>query len=431
MNEDEHVPVVVWVLLGTLMAPLALMPGLAFVMAILATMFANPMLSGFVSATVASAFILGIVRSINRRDDPRHNRRRAIIQRQTNVRLRTGSNLFMITLAFGFVVLFDVRSTRAEPGENATSESVQPRFVREWGREGTEPGEFHFPIGIAINGADEVFVSDFYNGRVQKFSTEGKLLAVIPVLPNPGGIALNKSGDIFLAHFAEKKRAERTADGISVYSPTGTLLRQWGRTGNNDGEFDCPGGLAIASNGTLYVADQTNRRVQRFDEQGKFLGKWGEYGMKEGQFGGNVSILSRVGGPQFVAFDRQGNLYTTEGSVGRVQKFTADGRFLAAWGDNQDKPGSFGGVFTGFKDRKATLQGPVAIIVDRDDRIWVSAVSGRIQQFTSDGKFLRGFGSQGDQPGQFFAPHGLAFDSRGDLYVVDAFNHRIQRFAVR
>jgi acetyl esterase/lipase/DNA-binding beta-propeller fold protein YncE len=306
----------------------------------------------------------------------------------------------------------------------------EPRFLAQWGSEGSEPGEFHFPIGIAINAADEIFVSDFYNDRVQKFSTEGKLLGVIPVSPTPGGIAIGNSGEIYLSHFAEKKREERTTDRISVYDSTGKLLREWGRTGSEDGEFDCPGGMAISRDGRVYVADQTNRRVQVFDPQGKLLFKWGEYGTKEGQFGGNVSIRSRVGGPQFLAFDRQGNVYTTEGSVGRVQTFTAEGRFLRAWGNNEDKPGGFGGVFTGFKDRKATLQGPVSICLDRHDRIWVSAVSGRIQQFTNEGTYLRGFGTSGTEPGQFYAPHGLAFDSRGHLYIVDAFNHRVQKFAV-
>src|SRR4051812_563475 len=64
-----------------------------------------------------------------------------------------------------------------------------PRFVLEWGRHGSENGEFNFPIGIAINRADEIFVTDFYNARVQKFSADGKFLAAFPVSPFPGGIA--------------------------------------------------------------------------------------------------------------------------------------------------------------------------------------------------------------------------------------------------
>src|SRR3954469_2794910 len=93
----------------------------------------------------------------------------------------------------------------------------RPRFLLEWGRKGTNNGEFDFPIGIAINRADEVFVTDFYNSRVQKFSRDGKLLAVIATLPSPGGIAVSRSGDLYLAHFAEKRRAERKTDQVSVY----------------------------------------------------------------------------------------------------------------------------------------------------------------------------------------------------------------------
>ena len=211
-------------------------------------------------------------------------------------------------------------------GAAAAEPDQSIRFLTEWGAKGKKPGEFHFPIGIAISPADEILVTDFYNDRVQQFSPEGKLLSVLPVLPNPGGIAVAQSGEIYLTHFAEKKRAERTNDRISVYNPSGKLLRQWGRTGKGDGEFDCPGGIALAPDGGVYVADQTNRRVQVFDAQGKFLFKWGEHGSKPGQFGGKVSILSRVGGPQFVARDADGNIFTTEGSECRVQKFKPDGQ---------------------------------------------------------------------------------------------------------
>ncbi|MBM4072126.1 MAG: hypothetical protein FJ271_24845 [Planctomycetes bacterium] len=303
------------------------------------------------------------------------------------------------------------------------------RFVREWGKEGTQPGEFHFPIGIAVAPGGEVLVTDHYNNRVQKFSPDGKLLAVFKVLPNPGGIAVAPSGEFYVGHFpAARLSKEKYPDRISVYSSDGKLLFQWGKSGAGPGEFDFLGGIAC-SNDKVYVADQTNRRVQVFDRKGKYLFQWGEYGSKPGQFGGNSSRRSRVGGPQFVALDSKGNVYTTEGSMGRVQKFTSEGKFLAAWGDNADQSGSFGGAFAGFK---ANLQGPIGICIDEHDRLWISAVSGRVQHFTSDGKYLRGISNkQGNLPGQFLAPHGLAVDGKGHLYVVDAYNHRVQKFAVK
>ena len=211
-----------------------------------------------------------------------------------------------------------------------------------------------------------------------------------------------------------------------MYSSGGKLLREWGKSGTGDGEFNWPGGIAISRTGRVYVADQTNRRVQVFDREGKFLSKWGEYGMQPGQFGGNTSEKSRVGGPQFVAIDAEGNIFTTEASVGRVQKFTAGGKFLLAWGDTEDKPGSFGRKFQG-----TNLQGPIGICLDKQGHVWVSAAGGRVQQFTESGKYLRGIGEQpGSKPGEFLAPHGIAINSRGHLFVVDAYNHRIQKFDV-
>jgi DNA-binding beta-propeller fold protein YncE len=328
----------------------------------------------------------------------------------------------------------------AAPGAFAADEPKPEivRFVSTWGKQGTAPGEFDFPIGIAINAVDEVFVTDHYNDRVQKFDADGKLLRVFPVLPRPGGIAVDKEGNIYLGHFPRGAgRADAKApnpenpDRLSVYSADGTYLRQWGKKGTGDGEFSWVGGLAFSPQGEIFVADQNNRRVQVFDLSGKFLRKWGERGDNPGQFGGTTSHpKSRTAGPDFVALDSAGNAYTTESFVGRVQKFTPQGEFLLLWGGKEDKPGSFGGVFTGMEGVKSSLAGPVAICVDSHDRIWVSAVCGRVQLFSSKGEYLGGFGAQGTGNGQFFAPHGIAVNHRGQLYVVDAYNHRVQKFEV-
>jgi tripartite motif-containing protein 71 len=306
-------------------------------------------------------------------------------------------------------------------------------FVKAWGQQGTRPGDFHFPIGIAINAADEVFITDHLNNRIQKFDNNGKLLGHFAVLPNPGGIALDRSGNLYLTHIlASGKSKDRTADHVSVYRPDGRLLRQWGESGSGPGQFNCPGGIAVARDGRVYVADQTNHRIQVFDSTGKFLLQWGEYGNKPGQFGGKSSRNSRTGGPQFVAFDAAGHLWTTEGANCRIQQFTPAGKPLLAWGRAEDRPGGFGGYFTGFKTiTPKSLVGPIALCFDRDDHLWISAVSGRVQQFTKEGKYLRGLvAEQGCKPGQFYAPHGVALDSAGCLYVVDAYNHRIQKFEV-
>ena len=77
------------------------------------------------------------------------------------------------------------------------------------------------------------------------------------------------------------------------------------------------------------------------------------------------------------------------------------------------------------------MGGPIALCVDRQDRVWVSATNtNRVQQFTNAGKYLRGVGGEGTEPGHFDLPHGLVLDSRDGLYVADTMNTRIQKFAV-
>ncbi len=326
------------------------------------------------------------------------------------------------------VALFGLLSASALAGLGAgpAVSKKAPRFVLAWGKKGDKPGEFYSPIGIAINDRDEVFVTDLNNARLQKFSADGKYLGGFD-LPldgfkrkssQAGGIALD-GGLVYLSYMAQHK--------VEVYTEAGKLVSTWGRRGKGDGELLQPGGILVARDGTVFVADQGNHRVQRFTKEGKFLGKWGEHGSRPGQFGAPEPAGSRFAGPHFLAQDGRGRLYTTEGVLGRVQQLSPDGKPLRAWGDKGDQPGGFGALKTPYA--RHTF-GPIAVMVDRHDRVWVSSLNDRVQAFTPEGRFLFGLGGTGKGPGQFARPHGMAVDSKGFLYVADAGNQRIQKFEV-
>jgi DNA-binding beta-propeller fold protein YncE len=303
-----------------------------------------------------------------------------------------------------------------EPGASPPSS----RVVLSWGANGHGDGEFDIPIAIAVSHNDEVLVTDFRQtnaeakSRVQRFDQEGRFLATFETDPMPGGLALDKDGLIYLSHMMKHK--------VAVYDPAGKLIREFGKQGTAPGEFDQPGGIAFGPDGSVYVADQVNHRVQRLSPQGEPISAWGKFGAATGEFGGTTSPRGRGGGPHFLAFNSQGDVFTTEAALGRVQKFDADGKFLLAWGDNEVAPGHFGG--------HDYMPGPLAIAVDHNDQIWVTSTNHYVHQFAPDGSFVRRLGGKGTEPGQFQLPHGLAFDSKHHLYVADARNSRIQKLAV-
>ena len=172
-----------------------------------------------------------------------------------------------------------------------------------------------------------------------------------------------------------------------------------------DGEFAYPEGLAVGSDGTLYVADSGNSRIQEFDSSGVFLAKFGSIGSGDGE----------LSGPYGVGLDAAGNIYVVERWNNRIQKFTGAGVFVTTWG-------SFGSGDGQFDE-------PQGLAVSADGHVYVADTNNhRIQKFTGDGTWLSSWGTQGSAPGEFQGPRYVALDSEGSVYVSDNGNNRIQKF---
>jgi tripartite motif-containing protein 71 len=89
------------------------------------------------------------------------------------------------------------------------------------------------------------------------------------------------------------------------------FIIKWGSKGEGDGQFFSPGAVAVDSSDNVYVADELNHRIQKFDSAGTFITKWGSQGAGDGQFTH----------PQEAALDSSGNVYVADGSNNRIQKF--------------------------------------------------------------------------------------------------------------
>ena len=240
-------------------------------------------------------------------------------------------------------------------------------------------------------------------------------------------------------------------DHILKLAPDGSFLLRFGTHGLDDGQFNVPSGIAVGSNGNVYVADLYNHRVQKFDSNGSFISEFGSFGHDDGQLDtpykvavdndSNVYVICRNGviqkftssggfilkfgslgkeegqldGPSSIAIDNNGDLYIVDTNNDRVQKFTSNGNFILEFGILGSEKGQF--------------DHPIGIAIDDKGSILVSdAANHRIQKFTPNGTFISAFGTYGSDEGQFYFPRHIAIGKSGDLYVADQRNNRIQKF---
>jgi len=189
----------------------------------------------------------------------------------------------------------------------------------------------------------------------------------------------------------------------------------FGSGGSEAGQLNAPRSLGVAPDGSIYVADSRNNRIQHFSADGQLLNAWGTFADIAKTPDAPIGTFNE---PWGVAVGPDGAVYVTDTWNHRVQKFSADGKSLTMWG-------TYGG-----NDQTTTLWGPRGIAVDAEGRVYVADTGNkRVLIFDSNGNFLAQFGSEGLQPGQFDEPVGLAIDSQGNLYVADTWNQRVQVFS--
>src|SRR5215472_4094651 len=156
-------------------------------------------------------------------------------------------------------------------------------------------GMFVFPHGIAVDKDGNVYVADAdgKNGKghiVVKFSPDGKVLMTLgkPGMPGdapgyfyrPSAVAVAPDGTIFVA---DGQGGDSNARVVKL-APDGEIIKTWGKKGSAPGEFNEPHGIALDSTGRVFVADRVNSRIQIFDPDGKFLAEWKQFGRPSAVF---------------------------------------------------------------------------------------------------------------------------------------------------
>jgi DNA-binding beta-propeller fold protein YncE len=229
--------------------------------------------------------------------------------------------------------------------------------------EGGAKDQLRSPIGIAIDGADNIYVADSELGKIFVFDSRGKFRHFIGAVKGEGlfkrptGLAIDSARSRLYV-------TDTLKDAVYTTDLDGNILAHFGKPGTGNGEFNFPTDVVIHGD-DLIVVDAMNFRVQVFDREGTFRSQFGQLGNATG------SMFRSKG----LGVDGDGNLYLADAFLAVVQVFDRQGELLYYFG----RQGS----------GAAEFQLPAGVHVDRQNRIYVvDSYNARVQVFQFFGSTL-------------------------------------------
>lgn len=253
------------------------------------------------------------------------------------------------------------------------------------------------PMAVVVTADGTLYVADPGSHGVQRFDTKQQHHRLIQrkdnlPLPSPIGLAVGSNGDVYVTDSAlgevflikaDSKIAEPVSLATPIQQPTGIAFDPVGKR--------------------LYVVDTTGHQVRIVGLDGSQIATFGHRGNGDGEFN-YPTLLWR---------DHEGQLYVSDSLNFRIQIFDSEGRFLGLFGHHGDSSGD--------------LSHPKGITTDSVGHVYVTdSMHHALQIFNRDGEFLLGIGSRGRGPGEFWLPAGIFMNNDNQLYIADSYNQRIQ-----
>jgi DNA-binding beta-propeller fold protein YncE len=257
----------------------------------------------------------------------------------------------------------------------------------------TISSSFYTIQDVALDSSNNLYVTG-QSVTIVKLNSSGTVVAqwvdpgtyLSPV--NPIGVAVDSSNNVWVVDNANSQ--------VLKFNSGLTLQNHFGSPATTAGNFTNPTGIAVDPSNNIYVVDTGNHRVEKFNSSFAYQAQWGSNGTGNGQFTGAA----------WIAAD-SADVYVTDDLNGNIQKFTNTGTYVTQW----------------------ALSGDRGIMVYTDGNIYLADTANpALRVFDTGGNYLNGFASVGSGNGQLSGPQGITHDAAGNIYVADQNNARVEVF---
>jgi hypothetical protein len=305
---------------------------------------------------------------------------------------------------------------------------------------------FQYPYGVAVDSSGNLYIADKLNNAIRKVTSSGTISTYAgngtlgysgdggqardAKLNNPGGLALDSNGNLYIADTENNVVREVSPAGIiSTVAGNGSGGFSGDQGPATSAELLGPSGVTVDASGDLYIADSVNNRI-RVVSNGviKTIAGNGNYGFSGD---GGPAVSAELATPYGVALDTGGKLYIADYLNNRIRIVSASGVITTYAGNGTEGYSGDNGPAT-----SAELFYPSSVALDKSGNLYISDIyNQRIRMVTSQGIIhtvagdgTAGFGGDGGSAtlAELNHPAAVALDSSGNLYIADANNQRVR-----
>jgi len=305
------------------------------------------------------------------------------------------------------------------------------------------------PAGLALDAAGNLYIALPLSHKVRMVSPTGVITTVAGTgfagpLGNPGPAtqrSLDEPVDVVVASTGRLYIADARGKVVYGVEPTGYMFRiaGWGRYGDRGDGGDSvnatlrePRSVAVDRFDDLYIADRADNRIRKVEPGTGRSGRISTVAGGGSGGDGGPAILASLQGPEGVDVDPFGNIYIADSGNNRVRKVSAGLVITTVAGNGQSHHGGDGWLAS-----VSSMYSPDSVAVDGTGRLFIGIqrdhrvrmVSHDLMITTVAGNGDVAYGGDGGPATQaaLYAPHGMAFDAAGNLFIADAGNNRVRR----